>query len=66
MKPSSLISKESIEAPEVVHVGEEKFASSSKEKNEQNDKQNEIKQSESKEGEANSMWYKGKKLDSSW
>ena len=66
MKPSSSISKESIEAPEVVHVGEEKFASSSKEKKEQNDKQNEIKQPESKEGEANSMWYKGKKLDSSW
>ena len=66
VKPSSSISKESIEAPEVVHVGEEKFASTSKEKNEQNDKQNEIKQPESKEGEANSMWYKGKKLDSSW
>ena len=66
VKPSSSISKESIEAPEVVHVGEEKFASSSKEKNEQNDKQNEIEQPESKEGEANSMWYKGKKLDSSW
>ena len=30
VKPSSSISKESIEAPEVVHVGEEKFASSSK------------------------------------
>ena len=52
VKPSSSISKESIEAPEVVHVGEEKFAFSSKEKNEQNDKQNEIKQPESKEGEA--------------
>ena len=59
VKPSSSISKVSIEAHEVVHVWEEKFASSSKEKNEQNDKQNEIKQPESKEGEANSMWYKG-------
>eukprot|EP00795_Rhopilema_esculentum_P014903 gene14903-6043_t len=49
VKPSSSISKESIEAPEVVHVGEEKFASSSKEKNEQNDKQNEIKQPKRKE-----------------